>query len=231
MSKVLVTGGTRGIGQAIVAGLRSAGYEVISVARGQTADICCNVLDRRDVARLHREAGEIDVLVNNAGGVVTAPFLKMTEEVWDDQFSLNLKSAWYCIHEFMPGMLERKQGRIVNISSTAGKKGYRYISAYVAAKHALVGLTRALAQEVAHRGVTVNAVCPSFVDTPMLRHSVAEVAAKTGRSEEELLSIYREHNPQGRFVLPEEVASVVRFLIETPSINGQAISVCGGETE
>jgi NAD(P)-dependent dehydrogenase (short-subunit alcohol dehydrogenase family) len=230
MSKVLVTGGTRGIGSAIVAVLRGAGYEVISCARGDGADIRCDVTRPEEVARLRLEAGEIDVLVNNAGGAQTAPFLKITEDMWDDQFRLNLKSVYYCIQQFMPGMLERKHGRIINIASTAGKKGYRYISAYVAAKHAIVGLTRALAQEVAAKGVTVNAVCPSFVDTPMVRASLAEVAEKSRKSEEEVLTAYRSFNPQNRFVTPEEVASAVKFLIETPSVNGQAISLCGGET-
>lgn len=231
MSKVLVTGGTRGIGAAIVVDLRNAGYQVISVARSAGADIRCDVTDRDAVARLHREAGEIDILVNNAGGAVTAPFLKMSEQTWDDQFSLNLKSAWYCIQEFMPGMIQRKRGQIINIASTAGKKGYPYIAAYVSAKHAIIGLTRALAKELAKKGVTVNAVCPSFVDTPMLRRSAAEVAAKTGKSADELLGLYRAQNPQNKFVLPEEVARAVRFLIETSAINGQAIALCGGETE
>lgn len=230
MSKVLVTGGTRGIGLAIVKHLRAAGYPVLSCARGEGADIRADVTDPVQVMRLHREAGEIDVLVNNAGGPVTAPFLKMTEAAWDDQFQLNVKGTWYCIREFLPGMLERKNGRIINIASTAGKTGYKYISGYVAAKHAVVGLTRALAHEVAMKGVTVNAVCPSFVDTPMLHQAVGDVAAKSGRSAEDVLNVYRSHNPQGRFVKPEEVASAVRFLIETPAVNGQAISLCGGET-
>lgn len=231
MYKVLVTGGTRGIGAAIVLDLRIAGYDVISVARSPEADLTCDVTDREAVARLHHEAGEIDVLINNAGGAVTAPFLKMSEQTWDDQFRLNLKSAWYCIQEFMPGMIQRKRGHIINIASTAGKKGYPYIAAYVSAKHAIIGLTRALAKEVAKKGVTVNAVCPSFVDTPMLRRSAGEVAAKTGKSPDELLALYRAQNPQNRFVLTEEVARAVHFLIETPAINGQAISLCGGETE
>ena len=230
MSKVLVTGGTRGIGLAIVKHLRAAGYPVLSCARGEGADIRADVTDPVQVLRLHREAGEIDVLVNNAGGPITAPFLKMTETEWDEQFRLNVKGAWYCIREFLPGMLERKNGRIINIASTAGKMGYKYISGYVASKHAVVGLTRALAHEVAAKGVTVNAVCPSYVETPMLHQSVADVAAKSGRSPEDLLKVFRSHNPQGRFVTPEEVASTVRFLIETPAINGQAISLCGGET-
>lgn len=231
MSKVLVTGGTRGIGLAIVNDLRACGYEVIACARGEGADVRCDVTDRADVARMHQQIGEIEILVNNAGGATaTAPFLKMTEAQWDDQFCINVKSAWNCIHVFLPAMLEHRYGRIVNIASTAGKIGYRYVSAYVAAKHAVIGLTRALAQEVAAKGVTVNAVCPSFVETPMLHESVAKVAARSGRKPDELLALFRAHNPQDRFVQPEEVAAAVRFLIETPAVNGQAISVCGGET-
>lgn len=230
MSKVLVTGGSRGIGLAVVDHLRGSGYDVVSCARGGGADFRCDVTASADVARLHREVGEIDVLVNNAGGAVTAPFLKLNEEAWDEQIRLNLKSVWLCTHEFLPGMLERKNGRIINMASTAGKMGYRYVSAYAAAKHAVIGLTRSLALEVAARGVTVNAVCPSFVETPMLHHSLKEVSEKSGKPVGEILETLRMRNPQGRFVTPVEVAAAVRFLMETPAVNGQALSVCGGET-
>jgi NAD(P)-dependent dehydrogenase (short-subunit alcohol dehydrogenase family) len=229
MYKVLVTGGTAGIGLAVVQRLRGAGYEVIACARGNEAEIRCDVTRLEEVEGMVRQTGPIDVLVNNAGVAITAPFLDLTEKQWDEQFQVNLKSAFYCTKMYLPGMLAKRWGRIVNIASTAGKAGYKYVSAYVAAKHAIVGLTRALALEVAEQGVTVNAVCPSFVDTPMLRESTRLVSARTGKTEEELLNRFRNRNPQKRLISAEEVAAAVQFLIENPGINGQALSICGGE--
>ena len=230
MYKVLVTGGTKGIGLAVAQDLVAAGHTVVTCARDDKGTIRCDVTDMAQVARMRDEVGVIDVLVNNVGGAITAPFLKIDENAWDDQFRLNVKSTWNCIHAFLPGMLEQKQGRIINIASTAGEHGYRYISAYAAAKHALIGLTKSLALEVAGKGVTVNAVCPSFVDTPMLRDSFELTAAKTGKTADEIRHALQSRNPQGRFVTPQEVAAAVRFLIETPAVNGQAITLCGGET-
>jgi NAD(P)-dependent dehydrogenase (short-subunit alcohol dehydrogenase family) len=229
MYKVLVTGGTAGIGLAVVQRLRGAGYEVIACARGNEAEIRCDVTRLEEVEGMIRQTGPVDVLVNNAGVAITAPFLDLTEKQWDEQFQVNLKSAFYCTKMYLPGMLAKRWGRIVNIASTAGKAGYKYVSAYVAAKHAIVGLTRALALEVAEQGVTVNAVCPSFVDTPMLRESTRLVSARTGKTEEELLNRFRNRNPQKRLISAEEVAAAVQFLIENPGINGQALSICGGE--
>lgn len=229
MSKVLVTGGTSGIGQAIAERLKGSGYEVITCARGSSATVQCDVTDSDQVDAMFRRVGPVDVLVNNVGGAETAKFLDFTEQQWEAQFALNLKSAIYCTQKFLPAMLERNLGRIVNIASTAGKTGYLYVAPYVAAKHALLGFTRALALEVADQGVTVNAVCPSFVDTPMLRKSIEETASKIGKSAEDLLNIFRKRNPQKRLVQPGEVAAAVQFLIETPAVNGQALSICGGE--
>jgi 3-hydroxybutyrate dehydrogenase len=180
--------------------------------------------------RLREQIGPIDILVNNAGGVRTAPFLKLSEEDWDWHFQLNVKSIFYCTRAFLPEMLKNQSGRIINIASTAGKIGAAYLTAYSASKHAVIGFTRALAQEVAQKGVTVNAVCPSFVDTPMMRESLKLVSEKTGKNEEDLLQSFRNRNPQKRFITPEEVAITVRFLMDNPGINGQAISICGGET-
>ena len=230
MYKVLVTGGSSGIGAAIAGQLRVAGHEVITCARSEGADIRCDVTNRNEVEQMKLQIAPIDVLVNNVGGAATSPFVKMTEEAWDWHFQLNVKSAFYCTQAFLPSMLERKWGRIINIASTAGKIGGRYISAYVAAKHAVIGMTRALALEVADKNVTVNAVCPSFVDTPMLRQSAEMIARTTNKATEEIMDNFRHRNPQHRFISVEDVAATVRFLIETPSINGQAISLCGGET-
>jgi NAD(P)-dependent dehydrogenase (short-subunit alcohol dehydrogenase family) len=228
--KALVTGGTKGIGAAIVHHLRESGYEVISTARGKEADYPCDVTSKTEVESLKAKVGAIDILINGAGGVRTSPFLKITEENWDWHFSTNVKSIFYCTQAFLPDMLQNKWGRIINISSTAGKIGGRYLSAYVATKHAVIGLTRSLALECAESGVTVNAVCPSFVDTPMTREGAKLVAERTGRTFEQIMDSFKRINPQNRFVTPEEVAHAVHFLIENSAVNGQSISLCGGET-
>jgi len=230
MSKILVTGGTKGIGAGIAEALRTAGHEVITCARGDDATIRCDVTDASEVARMRETIGPVDVLINNAGGVRTAPFQKITEADWDWHFQLNVKSVFLCIKAFLPWMIEKQYGRIINVASTAGKIGVPYISAYVATKHAVIGLTRSLALEVADKGVTVNAVCPSFVDTPMLRESSEIVSRKTGKSVEEMVDVFRMRNPQRRFVTTGEIALAVEFLIENGAINGQALSLCGGET-
>jgi len=228
--KVLVTGGTKGIGAAIAEHLRTNGYDVISVARGKDADRQCDVTDKHQVDALKSNVGPVDILVNGAGVVKTSPFLKITEENWDWHFSVNLKSIFYCTQAFLPEMLQSRWGRVINIASTAGKIGGRYLSAYSASKHAVIGLTRSLAVECAESGVTVNAVCPSFVDTPMTREGANLVSQRTGKPVEQVMETFRNINPQKRFVTPEEVAHAVRFLIENAAVNGQAISLCGGET-
>ncbi len=229
MKKVLVTGGTKGIGEAIASHLRACGYGVITCAR-EGADIRCDVTDRTQVEAMHTEVGPVEILINNAGGVHTSAFLKTTEEDWDWHFNINLKSIFYCTQTFLPPMLENKWGRIINVASTAGKIGGRYISTYVAAKHAVIGLTRSLALEYADKGITVNAVCPSFVDTPMLRDEAKRVSERSGKSLEFVMERFLMMNPQKRFVTPQEVATAVQFLIENGAINGQALSICGGET-
>jgi NAD(P)-dependent dehydrogenase (short-subunit alcohol dehydrogenase family) len=230
MKKAVVTGGTKGIGAAIVLHLRNHGYEVISVARGKEADRQCDVTAKTQVEALKADVGPIDVLINGAGGVHTSPFLKITEQDWDWHFSTNVKSIFYCTQAFLPGMLQNKWGRVINIASTAGKIGGRYLSAYAATKHAVIGFTRSLALECAESGVTVNAVCPSFVDTPMTREGARQVAEKTGKTVEQVMETFRNINPQKRFVTTEEIAHAVQFLIENAAINGQSISLCGGET-
>jgi 3-hydroxybutyrate dehydrogenase len=229
MRKALITGGTKGIGQAITSKLKESGFDTITCAR-EGADIQCDVTDRKQVEQMREQIGHIDILINNVGGVRTAPFLKMEEQDWDWHFQVNVKTILYCAQAFLPSMLERKWGRIINVASTAGKIGGKYISAYVSAKHAVIGLTRALAQELAASRITVNAVCPSFVDTPMLQAQATGIAERTGKTTDEILERFRNMNPQKRFVTPEEVASTVLFLIENEGVNGQALSICGGET-
>jgi NAD(P)-dependent dehydrogenase (short-subunit alcohol dehydrogenase family) len=230
MRKVLVTGGTKGIGAAIADYLRANGFHVITCARDEKAEVRCDVTDKTQVIEMQRRLETIDVLVNNAGGIHTAPFLKIQEEDWDWHFDLNVKSIFYCTQTFLPAMIDNGWGRIINIASTAGKIGGPYVSAYVASKHAVIGLTRSLAREFAESGVTVNAVCPSYVDTPMLQESAIRVSKRTGKSVDEVVDLFRSINPQKRFVTTEEVAQTVKFLIDNGAINGQAISLCGGET-
>ena len=230
MSKVLVTGASRGLGKAIADFLRDAGHEVFTCARTGDVSVKCDVSSAIEVERLRQEIGPVDVLVNKAGGVRTSPFLKINEQDWKWHFATNVDSVFFCTRAFLPPMIENHYGRIIQIASTAGKIGMPYISAYTATKHAVIGLTRALAREVATKGVTVNAVCPSYVDTPMLRDSLQAVSAKTGKRVDEIIESFRNQNPQKRLVKPEEVAEAVRFLMENEAINGQAISLCGGET-
>ena len=230
MKKALITGGTKGIGHAITAKLRDSGYDVITCARETSVDVRCDVSDRSQVLQMFNQIGPVDILINNVGGVHTSPFLKLTEEEWDWHFQLNVKSIFYCTQAFLPAMVEKKWGRVVNVASTAGKIGGRYISAYVSAKHAVIGFTRSLAQEYATSGITFNAVCPSFVDTPMLRKEASRIAERMGKTADEIMERFRAMNPQKRFVTPEEVADTVLFVLGNGGINGQALSICGGET-
>ena len=240
--KALVTGGTRGIGRAIAASLTARGHEVTILARNPDAITLAlaegvaasgEALDVLDTHALSRaaEAGRFDILVNNAGSATTAPFLKTDLEAFRSMFALNFESAVVASRACLPGMIAGGFGRIVNVASTAGLKGYGYVSAYVAAKHALVGLTRSLALEVAAKGVTVNAVCPGYTETDLVAASVAGIMAKTQRSEEEARAHFSAQNPMGRLVSPEEVADTVLWLAGegASSITGQAIVVAGGE--
>lgn len=248
---VVITGGGRGAGAAIANALASLGATVIVVARtaeeieavaaslnaaGATAHaITCDVTDPQSVAaladRVHQIAPRVDILVNNAGVSSAAPFLRTTLDEWNRMLSVNATGAFLCSQAFLPDMLSAGWGRIVNIASTAGLTGDRYIAAYAASKHALLGLTRALAIEVAARGVTVNAVCPSFLATDMTEQSIARVQAATGRSADEARSALAGRNPQQRLIAPAEVAASVAYLCSASAggINGAALTIDGGE--
>ncbi|MDB5692190.1 MAG: 3-hydroxyacyl-CoA dehydrogenase [Alphaproteobacteria bacterium] len=179
-----------------------------------------------------REAqGPVTILVNNAGTALSAPFAKVTPEAWRETLAVNLDALLHCCQAALPDLLAAEAGRIVTVASTAGLKGYAYSAPYVAAKHGAVGLTRALAAELAKTKVTVNAVCPGFTDTQMVAAAVAKISGKTGRSAEEARAQLAGFNPQGRLIAPEEVAAAVLWLClpESGSINGQAIAVAGGE--
>jgi NAD(P)-dependent dehydrogenase (short-subunit alcohol dehydrogenase family) len=223
--RVLVTGGTRGIGAAIAARFAAAGDDVVAVGRSE-----CDVTDEAAVAGLFERVGPLDVLVNNAGVASSAPLSRTTLDDWRAQLDVNATGAFLCTRAALPGMLERGSGRIVTIASTAGVSGARYTSAYTASKHAAVGLTRALAAEVAGTGVTANAVCPAFVRTDMTTESVRRIVETTGRSAQEAQAALAAASPLGRLLEPDEVAFAVAFLAapEAGAINGQTLVLDGG---
>jgi NAD(P)-dependent dehydrogenase (short-subunit alcohol dehydrogenase family) len=222
----VVTGGNRGIGAAIVRALQEHGARVTIIHRA-TVDVA----DGGAVARAFAAMGRVDILVNNAGQAGSAPFAKTDHALWRRMLSVNLDGTYYCMQAALPGMREAGWGRIVNIASTAGVVGYRYVSAYCAAKHAVVGLTRAVALEVATLGITVNAVCPGYTETDMASDAIAKIAERTKRTREEARAELEAHNPQHRLVRPEEVANAVAWLClpGSEAITGQTIAVAGGE--
>jgi NAD(P)-dependent dehydrogenase (short-subunit alcohol dehydrogenase family) len=241
--RALVTGGGRGIGRAIAAALVGAGATVTVLGRDAGAldrvvaegaahhAAAADVTNAASLAGAVRSAGSVDLLVANAGAAGSAPFARSDEALFRRMLAVNLMGVVHAAQAVMPGMAERGFGRIVAIASTAGLKGYPYVTAYCAAKHAVVGFVRALAVETARTGVTVNAVCPGFSDTDMVAESLDRIVAKTGRSRDEALAELVRHNPQGRLVEPSEVADAVLWLCgeRARSVTGQAIAVAGGE--
>jgi NAD(P)-dependent dehydrogenase (short-subunit alcohol dehydrogenase family) len=244
----LVTGGGTGIGAAIATALARAGAAVTICGRRQQPlqaiangnanirAVTADVTDESSVASVYQQAeaaGEpIDIVVANAGMSESAPAHKTSLELWTRTLTVNLTGAFLTVRPALAGMRERGRGRIVFIASTAGLKGYAYVAPYVAAKHGVVGLARALAVELAGAGVTVNAVCPGFTDTPMLTESVRRIVETTKRAEADVRAALSQDNAQGRFVKPSEVADAVLWLCSdaAAAVNGQAIAVSGGET-
>lgn len=246
----VVTGAGRGIGAAIARRLAADGARLTLLGRGtdalhalaatlpaSAAPACqaCDVTDSASVAAAFAAAraahGPVSILVNNAGQALTAPLAKTDDALWHTMLGVNLTGTFLCTRAALPDMLAARAGRIVNIASTAGQRGYAYCSAYAASKHGVIGLTRSLALEVATQGITVNAVCPGYTDTDIVAGSVERIVAKTGRSEAEAVAEFTRTNPQGRLVQPEEVAELVAWLCGpgSASVHGQSLSISGGE--
>jgi NAD(P)-dependent dehydrogenase (short-subunit alcohol dehydrogenase family) len=246
----IVTGGGRGIGLAIARGLLAHGATVTLVSRDRsrlekaaaslTGRVEIEVADVADpgqvsdaFAAIAGRTGPADILVNNAGQALSAPLGKSDIEFWQQMLAVNLTGTYLCTQQVLPAMLKAGHGRIVNVASTAGLTGYAYCTAYCAAKHGVVGFTRALAREVARTRITVNAVCPGYTETDIVRDAVANIRSRTGRSEEEAVASLVASNPQGRLVQPDEVANAVTWLClpGSDSVNGQSIGISGGETQ
>lgn len=248
----VVTGGGRGIGAAIARALAEAGASVVVSARGAAEieavavslrafgarawAVVCDVTDEASVRRLGEEArrhlGAVEILVNNAGDAASAPLAKITLGEWNRMLAVNATGTFLCTREFGPEMGARGHGRIVNIASTAGLHGGKYIAHYAAAKHAVVGFTRSVALELAERGVTVNAVCPGYADTSLTDRTVENVSTLTGLDRSAAVAAILAASGQARLVTPEEVAAEVHRLCldEAAATTGQAIVLDGGTT-
>jgi 3-hydroxybutyrate dehydrogenase len=252
----LITGGGRGIGRAIALAFAREGARVAVAARtaeevrkvAQEIDalleksvhnaglaLTCDVSDRASVEEMFAAVREgfgrdPDILVNNAGIVETATLLKTSDELWQRLLAVNLTGSFYCTRAALPAMLEHGWGRIINVASIAGKSGAPYIAAYAASKHGVLGLTRSAALEVASKGITVNAICPGYVDTDMTTRGVEKITRKTGMAAEDALGLIKKMSPQNRLVTAEEVAALALLLASEAGrgINGQAINVDGG---
>jgi len=241
--RAVVTGGGRGIGRAVASALSAAGHAVTILGRneltlraavesGAARDYrVVDVTDRDALMAALAAAGAVDILVNNAGIADSESFVKTDDAHFRRMMAVNFESVVTATRAVLPGMIDRKFGRVISVASIAGLKGAAYASAYAASKHAVVGLTRSIALEVARHGVTVNAVCPGYADTDIMTENVKRVVARTGRTPEEAMAVFTRDNPQGRLVTVDEVADAVLWLSgdNASAINGQAIVVSGGE--
>jgi NAD(P)-dependent dehydrogenase (short-subunit alcohol dehydrogenase family) len=244
----LVTGASKGIGAACALALSKAGHRVALVARDEAAlrDLAASLPGESLVVpadlldptapdavfdRVEEEWGPVEILVLNAGASVSAPLVRTTDEDWQRMLDLNLTAPFRCLRRALPAMTSAGFGRVVVVASVAAKTGSPRIAAYTASKHGVLGLVRTAAAEVAKSGVTVNAVCPGYVDTPMTDRSVAGIAAGTGRSEDDARQILQNMQPIGRLVTVEEVASAVMLCVDNAAVNGQGLNVDGGAVQ
>jgi len=241
--RVLITGGGTGVGADLARGFAAAGADVVVIGRrrelldavaasdARITAIVGDVTDEADVTAVFAEAGPVDIVVANAGAAESAPFIGTTFDIWQRMLAVNLTGAFLTLREGLRQLDGRGWGRLVTVASTAGLKGYSYVSAYTAAKHGAVGLTRAVAQEVAGTGITANALCPGYLNTEMTERTVANIVETTGRTPADALKALTRTNPQGRLVEPAEVTAAALWLCGPGSdaINGQAIAIAGGE--
>lgn len=257
----IVTGAGRGIGLAIAQTLAEAGAQIILLGRDlprlqqaaaslplsqplsqPTSDpsrahfcLAVDIADESAVLRafenIRAACPRVDILINNAGQAESAPLARTDSALWQRMLGVNLNGSFYCSRAVIGAMLKQDYARIINVASTAGLVGYAYVSAYCAAKHGVIGLTRSMALEAAGTSLTVNAVCPGYTETDMVSDAVRNIAAKTGRSEQDARASLSANNPQGRLITPQEVAQTVLWLCQphAASITGQAISISGGE--
>ena len=244
----LVTGASRGIGAAVATRLSEEGHRVALLGRDLTAldtvrsgltgpalSVVADVTDasavEAAVGRVEEEWGPVEVLVSNAGTGFAAPLVETSDDDWARMLELNLTAPFRLVRRVLPSMVSRRWGRIVVVASVVAKRGEAQVAAYAAAKHGVLGLVRAAAVEVARSGVTVNAVCPGYVDTPMTEETVEAIAERTGRSLDEARATLAKRQPIGRLILPEEVADAVQFCVRNAAVTGQGINVDGGTVQ
>ncbi len=241
--KALVTGGSRGIGRAIAMALSAKGYDVTIMGRSETAlakaikegvarkSRAVDVTDEAALSAAVAGGGPYNILINNAGAAESAPFSATGLDLIRRMMAVNVESAFTASRAALPGMMKLGTGRIINVASIAGLKGYAYVSAYCAAKHAVIGLTRALSAELVKTRITVNAICPGYTDTDLIANAASAISQKTGLSTEKAIDHFASTNPSGRLITPEEVANAALWLCSdgASAVTGQAITVAGGD--
>jgi NAD(P)-dependent dehydrogenase (short-subunit alcohol dehydrogenase family) len=247
---VLVTGGSGGLGRAIARSFAGAGFNVVITARSAerlkvaaqeislddaaVVALPCDIAQKEQVEALREkvrsEMGIVQILINNAGLAQAVSFLDMDDHLWDETLKINLTGTYYCCKAFLPGIIAAGWGRIINIASTTAKVAYSHVAAYTASKHGVLGLTRALALETARLGVTVNAICPGYLNTERTRENAQRMAEKTGKNAQDILDVFARSSPQKRLIEPEEVANLALLLASDAmgGMTGQAINVDGG---